>query len=323
MIGITLFVSDLGWGGYTVGAFRWYHVLEEGMSPYYTLDTVVDVSAWDGSGSRCSLSSADRATYILYANSYDPQVDTAFAYYDGTYLVDLIDNGLISLPGLTGIRVLKFPLTVGDSWQATDTCIYPLNTAVSMGYDEDWDGIDDSLYFSPSYATLSHLSGDTAEIFISPYVATFVYTGTSPDTGSTFICCRNLSAHFYLHLKYVNSVGMTYYSIDSLLFYETYAIVDTSTTPWDTTYVPPTLTDRMYDYLSWTYTTTQVSERRASRTIDTYEIQRDRIKALRSLTLYSTDGRLVARLQKGQSVRLKRGLYFVKTAKGTVKVLVR
>jgi len=322
MIGITLFISDLGWGGYTSGASRWYHVFEEGMTPYYTFDTVVGVSTWDGTGSRCSFSTpVDRADYILYAHSYDPQVDTGYAYYDGTYLVDLIDNWLVSLPGITGLRVLKFPLVVGDTWQATDTCLYPLNVRVPTGGDEDWDGIVDSVYFSPSYATLTYLSGDTAEISISPYIITFAYTGTSYDSDTTFTCCVENIGHFYLRIRYVRSIGMTYYSVDSLVFYQSYAVVDTSTTPWDTTFYPPARIGSIPDYLVWEYTTTAVAEREGSGTL-LFTLRGRALTVGEEAEVFAADGP-VARLKRGQSVRLRPGVYFVRTRRGTAKVVVR
>ncbi len=321
---LTLILVDLGWGGYTPGASRWYLIHEESLTPYYAFDTVVGVSTWDGTGSRCSFStSVERADYVIRTYSYDPTVDTGFAYYDGTYLVDFADNWLFDAPGLTGIRTLKFPLTVGDSWQATDTCIYPLNTRIPTGGDEDWDGIVDSVYFSPSYATLAYYSGDTAEVFVSPYVFTIVYTNTYPDTGNTFTCCTELSIHVYLHIRYVNPLGLTYYSIDTVVYYQTYAIVDTSTTPWDTTYVPPSRIDTYYDYMTWTYTTTGIRENSVLPPVNVYRLEGRRLHALRDMTVYSHDGRLVGRLRRGQRIDLKPGVYFLKGRSGVRKVVVR
>ncbi len=321
---MVLLLADLGWGGYVPGATRWYLIHEEDLDPYYAFDTVVGLSTWDGTGSRCSFSTpVERADYIIHTYSYDPEVDTGFAYYDGTYLVDLANEWLFDVPGLTGIRTLKFPLTVGDSWQATDTCIYPLNTRIPTGSDEDWDGIVDSVYFSPSYATLAYYSGDTAEVFVSPYILTIAYTGTSPDTGSTFICCTELSGHLYLRIRYVRSLGLVRYSIDTLIFYQTYAIVDTSTTPWDTTYVPPSRIDTYYDYMTWTYTTTSVSEARPRITFTPYRLNGRRLTALEDLALYSYDGRLVGEVRKGNTVSLRPGLYFVRSRGRTGKIVVR
>ncbi len=56
---------------------------------------------------------------------------------------------------------------------------------------------------------------------------------------------------------------------------------------------------------------------------NTFVLKGRRLTAGVAASVYGADGRLMARLQKGQSIRLKRGLYFVKTAKGTTKVLVR
>ncbi|NPB03735.1 MAG: hypothetical protein GXO39_04905 [Thermotogae bacterium] len=320
---LVLVFSDLGWGGFTAGANRWY-LVDEDSSSFYAQETVLTVNTWDGTGSRCSFSTpVDRADYVVRTFSYDPQVDTGYAYYDGTYLVDFADNWLFDAPGLTGLRVLKFPLIVGDTWQATDTCIYPLNTRIPSGGDEDWDGIVDSVYFSPSYATLLYYSGDTADVVVSPYVFTIVYTNTYPDTGSTFICCRELSAHFYLRIRYVNTLGFVHYSIDTIVFYQRHAIVDTSTTPWDTTYVPPSRIATYSDYVIWTYTTTAVSEAKPCITSIFYRLNGRKLTALEDLTLYSYDGRLVGKVQNGSTVLLRPGVYFVRMRKKTVKVVVR
>ena len=321
---MVLLLADLGWGGYTPGATRWYLIHEEDLDPYYAFDTVVGLSTWDGTGSRCSFSTpVERADYIIHTYSYDPEVDTGFAYYDGTYLVDLAGTHLFSFPGVTGIRMLKFPLTVGETWQAIDTCIYPLDRRVSIGYDEDMDGVEDSMYFSPSYATLAYYSGDTAEVFISPYIMTFAYTDTDPYMGDTLICCVETIIHFYLHIRYIDSIGLAYYSIDSLIGYQTYALIDTSTTPWDTTYVPPSRIANYYDYMTWTYTTTSVSETRPRMTFTPYRLNGRRLTALEDLTLYSYDGRLVGEVRKGSTVSLKPGLYFVRSRGRTGKVVVR
>ncbi len=320
---MVLLLADLGWGGFTAGATRWYFADRDGSS-FYAQETVLTVGPWDGTGSRCSFStSVDRADFYIYSFSYDPYTDTGYAYYDGTYLVDFVNAYRSFYFSESGMRVLKFPLIVGDTWQTVDTCKYALGVKRSIGYDENWDGLEDSLYYDTSYAVLVHYSGDTAEVHIYPFKVIFYYTGMWPDTGGYMGCCEEHIAHHYIRLRYVNGTGMVLFSTDSLVGYLVYSLVDTTTTPWDTIPLPPLRYWFFTNFNVWTYTTTSVSEIRPRITFTPYRLNGRRLTALEDLTLYSYDGRLVGEVRKGSTVSLKPGLYFVRSRGRTGKVVVR
>ncbi len=324
---VMLIYANLGFGGYTAGAARYYGVYYLGYSSSYDFflrDTVLSVYSWDGSGSRCSFSSlVDRADFIIYEILYDtttPVYDTGFAYYDGTYLVDF-GNIFIHPPFLEApVRVLKFPLIVGESWQAVDTCKAALRqTFPSPAGDGDYDGIVDSIYYDTSYATLTYHSGDTVEVLLSPLIVALRMTSVSPYDDTTLACCENDIFKMYIRLRYVNGIGLTYLNIDSLMVYVSYALIDTAETPWDTTYMPPTLYQTYYNYEVWEYITTGVSERETHSVA--FVLKDKEIEAKEDISIYRYDGRIVKRLKAGQKVRLRKGIYFVKTRRGTEKII--
>lgn len=314
-----LILSDLSTWGYTAGAVKYYSVLSLTSETMYAQETVITVSPWDGSGSHCTfLTPVDRARFETHNLTYPSIPNIAYAYYDGTYLVDF--GGASDWPVLEGayLRVLKFPLAVGDTWPALDTChAFPGERFPIM--DEDLDGIPDSIYYDTSYATTTYLSGDTVEVFIYPMVVGRLYTA-SGYSGDTFYCCNRLTSYYYLRFRYVRGLGMVFLSIDSLLMYLTFTMIDTAT--GDTLPVSPYLVGRYANYQVWEYTTTAVSERQEK--TPTFLLRKDGLlKVEEDASIYTYDGRLVAHLKGGQSIRLKPGMYFVRSRARVRKVLVK
>ena len=313
-----LVLGDLSMWGYTAGAVKYYSVLWTGSDNVYAQETVMTVSPWDGSGTRCTFyTPVDRAYFATYNLTYPSIPYLAHAYYDGTYLVDF--GGSSEWPDLGGayLRILKFPLTVGDTWPALDTCHAFPGERFPIP-DEDLDGIPDSIYYDTSYATTTYLNGDTVEVYVYPMVAVRLYTA-SGYSGDTFYCCNRFTSYYYLRFRYVRGIGMVFLSIDSILTYMTYTMIDTST--GDTMPVPPYLVGRYINYQVWEYTTTAVAERPERK--GKFVLRGSVLKAEEEVSVYSTDGRLIAHLSKGRSTRLKPGVYFVRFRRGVVRVMVR
>ncbi|NPB03731.1 MAG: hypothetical protein GXO39_04885, partial [Thermotogae bacterium] len=198
-----------------------------------------------------------------------------------------------------------------------DTCQFLPGERVPY-MDEDWDGFVDSLYYDTTYATLVSVSGDTAEVHISPATFGKVFTSVM-YSGDTMICCQQEIYEYYLRFKYVYGVGMVFLSIDSLIVYSAFKTVDTIT--WDTTVVPPTLVGKFNNYQLWRYTTVGVLER-AGRPVG-ISVRGRLLKVEEDAEVFGADGRLVVILDRGQSVLLRPGVYFVRMRRGTVKVVVR
>ncbi len=314
-----LVLGDLSMWGYTAGAVKYYSVLWTGSDNVYAQETVMTVSPWDGSGTRCTFyTPVDRAYFATYNLTYPSIPYLAHAYYDGTYLVDF--GGSSEWPDLGGayLRILKFPLTVGDTWPALDTCHAFPGERFPIP-DEDLDGIPDSIYYDTSYATTTYLNGDTVEVYVYPMVAVRLYTA-SGYSGDTFYCCNRFTSYYYLRFRYVRGIGMVFLSIDSILTYMTYTMIDTST--GDTMPVPPYLIGRYINYQVWEYTTTAVAERPGENS--PFILRKEGVlRTEEDVSVYSSDGRLVIYLKGGDAIRLKPGIYFIRSRKGVSKVVVR
>ena len=313
-------LGDLSDWGYTAGAVKYYSVQDLMSGSFSARETVMTVSPWDGTGSHCTFSTpvemAQLAVYNLSFPSMDP--DTSYAYYDGTYLVDF--GGASSWPALLGayLRILKFPLTVGDTWPALDTCHTFPGERFIIG-DEDVDGLLDTLYYDTSYATTTYLNGDTVEVYIYPMKIVQRLT-MSGYLGDTFYCCNRFFYHYYMRFRYVRGVGMVQLNIDTLLIYNTYTLIDTLT--GDTLPVPVYLVGRYVDYQLWEYVPTAVAERPAG--FPKLTLNRGGLlKVEGDVSIYSHDGRLVVHLKSGGTVRLKPGIYFLRSRGRVVKVIVR
>jgi len=309
------------WGGYRIGESRWYEFVEDGGLPYYVLDTVVSYGSWDGSGSRCSFFPSIEKADLMMMDTARSLTEIQVAYFDGTYMVDFGHAFLTPYFLYATIRTLKIPFTVGDTWPAVDTCQAALRERIPLGIDEDMDGIVDSVYFDTSYATLFYYDGNIAKVRISPLNVIVAYTASAPYGDTAIVCCGEYVMRYYLTFHYRYNVGLIYMNIDSLLTYRRHLIIDTAETPWDTTVLEYSYMN-YHDFQTMEYVSTSIYENRIKYD-EFFRLRDDVLSSLSHLSIFTADGRLVARLQKGQSVRLKRGMYFVKTAKGTDKVLVR
>jgi len=94
----------------------------------------------------------------MTTDSSGRDVDTGFIYFRQGY-----DN----LYGDGGLMVMKYMPSVGNTWEAWDTCLIPLFQKFPIG-DIDGDMIIDSVWVKPSSATVHTISSDTIRVRISP-----------------------------------------------------------------------------------------------------------------------------------------------------------
>ena len=105
-------------------------------------------------------SSLPGANYQRFMNtdSTGPRIDTGFIYFRQGY-----DN----LYGQDGLIVMNYNPSLGDNWQAWDTCLIRLNTRYPLG-DIDRDGRVDTFWVKSSTARVANISGSSYFITISP-----------------------------------------------------------------------------------------------------------------------------------------------------------
>ncbi len=321
---MVLLLGSLSFVGYDAGKGWLYdYVVEDSIHYLYLYDTLLSVGAWDGSGSRCTFSpSVDRALMVFsdYPMSYLP--DSAFAYYDGTYLVDLVGVATYSPFYGAGIRTLKFPITVGDTWQAIDTCIYALGQKVPHPQGSiDEDTLVDTLWYDTSYASLESYTGDTITVAFAPINMVEKLTALQVWDDTTYLCCRTYYHQLYGKVIYIAGMGMYGLRIDSAVVDIAYGLINTNT--WDTTFVPRTYLQTVYSPLRWDYVSTDVAERPSKEGYPAVDVYGRTLKVRRDALVYAADGRLLFRLGPGASVSLQPGVYFVKTPAGVRKVVIR
>jgi len=317
-------VADLSFVGYTAGN-RWLYdyLFEDTLHQFYMHDTLTQVVSWDGSGSRCSFSSpVDRAVHILNDYPAFSFAETTYAHYDGTYLVDFVGSTVFYPFSGAGIRTLKFPLTVGEEWQAIDTCIYALGEKVPHPKGSiDADTITDTLWYDTSYASLTRYVGDTLVVSLSPIRFNTKVTDLLYLDDTTYICCRT---YYYAHfgrVEYIANFGMSLLRIDSTVVDISYGLINTNT--WDTTFIPRSYFETLNSSIVIRYVGTSIAEKPSEGQVRTFTLRGRTLVAEESMTIYGTDGRLVSRLGERQRIRLKPGIYFVRTAGGTARVVIR
>lgn len=109
----------------------------------------------------CTFSSSlPGANYQRFMNtdSTGPQTDTGFIYFR---------QGYDDLYGEDGLMVMKYNPSLGNNWEAVDTCLIRLNTKYPIG-DIDGDAIVDSFWVKSSTARVASISGPSYFITISP-----------------------------------------------------------------------------------------------------------------------------------------------------------
>lgn len=304
-------VSSLSFVGDTLGAFRYYYNTEIG-STHQTKDSVFSVDIWDGSGTRCSFS-VDRAIYRTHHYDIVPYEDTSFVYFDGTFLVDILNTDLVGIP--LPIKHLKFPLISGDRWQAIDTCLYPLRTYYPYAH-LDTDSIIDSIYVDTAGARI-YVYGDTSVVQINDITIRIKTTERRVmhiDTvsGDTLIYTHfTIHRKFNMRVKYVAYMGYISLHIDTLYEAISYDIIHT--TPYDSTHIPPVFTGRT-DYYIRTYIPSSL-----------YENERVDSPYPEIIRIYDITGRKIFedRIIGTEKVKLKNGVYFIMFGNRARKVILK
>jgi hypothetical protein len=225
----------------------------------------------------CTFSSSlPGANYQRFMNtdSTGPQTDTGFIYFRQGY-----DN----LYGEDGLMVMKYNPSLGDNWQAVDTCLIRLNTRYPIG-DIDGDGRVDSFWVKSSTARVANISGPSYFITISPLkyaVWSSLLSSYNIDSIVVWDYYRfKFNATFGKVEEHLDSERVKYYMFGS-------PVLDTA-----------------FRNLYHKVATTSISE--ASKEIISGEVR-----------VYTADGRYV-----GKFVPNRKGIYFV-VSNRTRKVIVR
>jgi len=225
----------------------------------------------------CTFSSSlPGANYQRFMNtdSTGPQTDTGFIYFRQGY-----DN----LYGQDGLMVMKYNPSLGDNWEAVDTCLIRLNTRYPIG-DIDGDGRVDSFWVKSSTARVASISGPSYFITISPLrytVWSSLFSSFNIDSIVVWDYYRFVfNATFGKVEEHLDSSRIRYYMFG-------FPVVDTA-----------------FRNLYHKVATTSIGE--ASKEITSGEVR-----------VYTADGRYV-----GNFVPNRKGVYFV-VSNRTRKVIVR
>jgi hypothetical protein len=212
----------------------------------------------------------------MNTDSTGPQTETGFIYFRQGY-----DN----LYGQDGLMVMKYNPSLGDNWEAWDTCLIRLNTRYPIG-DIDGDGIVDTFWVKSSTARVASISGPSYFITISPLrYAVWISSLSSPPFPIDSIVVWD-----YYRFKFNATFGKVEEHIDSerVKYYMFgFPILDTA-----------------FRNLYHKVATTSISE--ASKEVTSGEVR-----------VYTADGRYVGKL-----VPNRKGIYFV-VSNRTRKVIVR
>ena len=323
--------SSLSFAGYTPGRVKIYDL--GGFAYGYDVDSVAVVDTWDGSGSRCTfITPVDRA--IIYSMNYHISPgDTVIAYFDGTYLIENFGRNIFSIYlNYIGIRALKFPPTVGDTWMAIDTCSAPLMQWYS--YDDfDGDGNYDSIYIYPSTMRTVYINGDTIITYSDSIYrrvrfpkndTIMIDTSITPPDTLILLHIDYLMSD-YVKFVYVAGTGYIWYSIDSM-GYTTYEyIYHTRTSSIDTVVYPRDVTYNIYSRSLRTTSVYETSHYRNHILVHGRKVKL-KLKGTYTIKVYLPSGKLLTSQRATGSITLNlpmKGVYFIKVGKKVYKVMVK
>ncbi len=225
----------------------------------------------------CPFYSFPGANYEIRRNtdSTGLEIETGFIYFRSGY-DDLYGDG--------GLMVMKYSPSVGNIWQAWDTCLLRLNVRFSIG-DVDGDGIDDSVWVSSSNAVVQSVSSGNYTIDISP----LRYAAWSSLLSSIYNV-DSIQIWDYYRFKFVENFGKIEEHLDSeRIRYFIFGI--------------PVLDTTFRDMYHKVITT---SVREISRGFDGKG------------AVYSVDGRYL-----GRDLPRKKGTYFIVSGSRLRKVIIR
>jgi hypothetical protein len=223
------------------------------------------------------VSSLPGANYQRFMNtdSTGPQTDTGFIYFR---------QGYDDLYGEDGLMVMKYNPSLGDNWEAWDTCLIRLNTRYPIG-DIDGDGRVDSFWVKSSTGRVVNISGPSYFITISP----LKYAVWSSLLSSSPYFIDSIEVWDYYRFVFNETFGKVEEHLDSsrIKYYIFSFVFDTA-----------------YRNLYHKVATTSISE--VSKEVTSVEVR-----------VYTADGRYV-----GNFVPNRKGIYFV-VSNRTRKVIVR
>ncbi len=174
---------SLSWLGYVDGA-AWDYTLS---GWYYgngsTRDSVLVTGTIDTVGA-CYKPGTEIAFWVSVGVADSGAInDTSFTYFDGT----LYSEG--------GVMVAKYSASVGDLWEAWDTCLTSLNTRFPIG-DIDGDTIVDSLWLIPSQARVDVATSTDLAVSISP-LQLGVWVSSLVSYGIDSIIIKEYDRHIF------------------------------------------------------------------------------------------------------------------------------
>lgn len=191
----------LDWLGLALGNYWDYDITGDMWGNGTERDSVLDVGTTSDTVGSCVFTGGLPIAFYQLDRTTDSAsgttVDTGFIYFRQGY-----DN----LYGDGGIMVMKYMPSLGNSWEAWDTCFIPLNTRLPIG-DVDGDAVVDSLWVRSSNTQVSAVSADTFTTVISPlkYVAWL----------SSFTVVDSIVIWDYYRFKFVENFGKTEEHLDS------------------------------------------------------------------------------------------------------------
>ncbi len=326
------FPPEMAMSGYVSGDLRLYAL--GGAHSGYEIDSVIGVDNTTRIG--CILPVTGRIVTIKSWNPDSSRVDTFYAYYNTFYLVEFFEKpyfGLkANLPDIRiALRTLKFPIVPGDRWPAYDWCGAQPGDYYYAG-DLDGNGLTDSVVFFPSEMRYTYVAPDTDTVVtagVVEYVLLYSFWDTLRSLGDTafwILHKRGFHHYDYIHFLYVKGVGYVEYEVDSskVDYYSYIYIINGS-------HVSSLLSldsvKTSYSLYSRTRRPLSVSEVR-DRGRFSLRVNGGRVYIRCdgcSYRVYGPGGRIVkAGAVDGEvSVSLKAGVYFVRVAGETERVVVR
>ncbi len=146
---------SLSWLGYVDGA-KWDYTLSGSRYGNGSVtDSVLGIVSVDTIGS-CIMPGTPVAFWVSVGTSDSGAVnDTGFIYFDGT----LYSEG--------GVMVAKYNAASGDSWEAWDTCLTPLDVRFEIS-DIDGDSINDTAWVRSSTMQVTNATSTELATAVSP-----------------------------------------------------------------------------------------------------------------------------------------------------------
>ncbi len=268
-------------------------------------DSVSLVISYSGSIGRCTVSGVEMVQFVSLTKTQrtppSDTLDTTLTYFDGTYYTDWRTDPY---------RILKVGATVGDTYQAWDTCAVPLNTKFPLG-DVDGDGVSDTGIIYGATANL--LSRTVASLTVPVNGSPRTFTGELYEVGINFFAnviltnpnapplnadLDSLRVHRYWRYRIFDSLYVILAQVDSLrdtLFFKLDGVPGTYPTSTDTPYVK-----ELDSVFMVNVSIEEAATESTTRIVAVYDVQGRKVPAIS-----------------------RRGVYFVVDGRGRVRKVIR